>query len=114
MVRAVLLEVCGTQEEYKGLGLLEGKHSISFSAYDGLIAGQDLFWVQTTLAAMVRMFKRVGSRKNWARPKQWYSHQGSSRANREQRLARGERRMKGPLFGVVIEPGYDTRSVGGE
>ena len=64
VVRAVLLEVCGPQEAHNGFGWLAGKNNICFYEDDGKIAGCNSIWMQTTLAAMVRMFERVGLPKN--------------------------------------------------
>ena len=59
VVREVLPEVCGPQEAHHGFVWVAGDHTILFYAYDRQIAGHNTIWVQTALAAMVRMFERV-------------------------------------------------------
>ena len=68
-IRVVLLEVCGPQMAHQGLGWSVGEHNIFFCADDGRIVGPDPFWVQTTLMAMVRMFKKVGLQTNLGKTK---------------------------------------------
>ena len=69
VVRAVLLEVCGTQEVHHRFGWSAGEHKICFYADDGRIAGRNPIWVQTILQAIVRMFERVGLQTNLGRTK---------------------------------------------
>ena len=55
VVREVLLEVCGPQEEHKGLGWVASEHNIFFYANDGRIVGRKPILVQRILAVVVRM-----------------------------------------------------------
>ena len=59
VVRAVLLEVFGTQEVHKNFGWVTGEHNILFYADVGRLVGCNSIWVQTSLTSMVRMFYRV-------------------------------------------------------
>ena len=69
VVRAVLVDVCRSQEAHHGFGWAVGKHNIRFYADDGQIAGHNLIWAQTALAAMVRIFERIGLQKNMSKTK---------------------------------------------
>ena len=64
VVRAALMEVCGTQESQHGFGWAVGEHNICFYADDRRIEGRNPIWVHTALTAMVIMFDRVGLQKN--------------------------------------------------
>ena len=59
VLRAVLLDICGTQEAHHVSGWLAGEHCNIFYVDNGRIAGRNLIWVQTTMKSMVRMFERV-------------------------------------------------------
>ena len=59
VVRAVLVDVCRSQEAHHGFGWAVGKHNIRFYADDGQIAGRNPIWVQTALTAMVIISERV-------------------------------------------------------
>ena len=63
-VRAVLMEVCTTQEAQHRQGCQERNHNIVFYVYDDHISGRNSIQVQTTLAAAVQMFKKVVSQTN--------------------------------------------------
>ena len=56
MVRAVLDEVCGTQEAQHGSGWAAGERNVIFYADDGRIAGRDHKWVHYVLTVTVAMF----------------------------------------------------------
>ena len=64
MVRAVLLEVCGTQDLQHGSGWAAGDNNIVFYADDGGIAGRNPIWVQKNLTVVLMMFERVGLQTN--------------------------------------------------
>ena len=51
------------------MGRSEGEHNICFYADDVRIAGRDPIWVQTSLATMIIMFKRVGLQTNLSKTK---------------------------------------------
>ena len=59
VVRSVLLEVCNPQEAHHGLSWAADEYNINFCAEDVHIAGRNPILVQTTPAAVVRMFRRV-------------------------------------------------------
>ena len=59
VVRAVLMEVCGPQEEQHGLIWSAVYHSIVLYVGNDHIAGCKPNWVQTTLKTVVLMFNRV-------------------------------------------------------
>ena len=44
VVRAVMMEVFGPQESYRGFGWAEGEHNIVFYAGGGCIAGRKTIW----------------------------------------------------------------------
>ena len=69
MVRAALLEVCGSQEAQHGLGWAAGEHNICFYADDRRILGHNSIWVQTALMDMVRIFERVVLQTNLSKTK---------------------------------------------
>ena len=69
LVRAVLLEVCGTQEAHHGFGWSVGEHIYFKYSDDGQIAGSNPIWLQTTLTSMVRIFEKVGFQKNLSKIK---------------------------------------------
>ena len=69
VVRAVLLEVCDSQEAHHGFGWAVGDHNILFYADFGRIAGRNMIWAQTALTSMVRMFERVGLHINLSKTK---------------------------------------------
>ena len=64
LVRVVLMEVYRTQEAQYGLGWAAREHNKLLFVYNGLIAGHNPIWIQTTLTADVRTFDRVGLQKN--------------------------------------------------
>ena len=82
-----------------------GEHNIVFYAEDGQIAELNPIWLHTTLAAIVRMFKRVGLQKTWARLKKWSALWVSFGAKRGKQRKRGEQQEKGQLFRSRREPG---------
>ena len=59
VVRAVMLEVCGTQEAHHIFGWQSGEHNIVLYTNNGQITGRNPIWVYRTLTSMVRMFERV-------------------------------------------------------
>ena len=69
VVRVVLMEVCVPQEAHYIFGWAVGDHNGVFYADDSRIARHNPIWVQTTLAATVRMFESVGMRKNIGKTK---------------------------------------------
>ena len=69
VVRVVLTEVCGPQEAHHGFGWAAGEHKIVFCADGGGIAGYNPIWFQTTLTAMVRIFKMLVLLKNIGKTK---------------------------------------------
>ena len=69
VIREALLEVCGYRESHSGFGWAAVEHNVWFYAYDGRVAGCNLILVQTSLTAMVRMFERVGLKKNLSKTK---------------------------------------------
>ena len=57
--REVLLKVFRPQEAHHGLVWVADEHNTILYAENGRIAGSNPTWVQTTLAAVARMFKGV-------------------------------------------------------
>ena len=53
VMRAVLDEVCRTQEAHNGLGWAVEERNLAFYANNGMIAGQEQEWVQDTLTGTV-------------------------------------------------------------
>ena len=70
VVRAFLLVVFLPQEANHGFGWSVGEHKICFYADDGKIDGRNPIWINPTLTAMVRMFKRVGFQTNLGKTKE--------------------------------------------
>ena len=64
VVRAILWEICGLQNDQNGFGWSAGEHNICFYANYRRIAGQYPILVQTYLTTMVRMFERSGLQTN--------------------------------------------------
>ena len=64
VVRAVIIEVYGTQEAHHGFGWAEVKHNIFLYVDDGQILGRNSIRLQTTLTGMVSMFGILGLQKN--------------------------------------------------
>ena len=60
VVRAVLAEVCGMQEEQHCLGWKAGETTLVFYADTSWIAARDHIWVQDELLVMVGMLRIVG------------------------------------------------------
>ena len=60
LVREILLEVCGPQEAHHGFVWAAGEHNTILYVDDCRIEGRKPIWVQTTLTAVVRMFKKLG------------------------------------------------------
>ena len=69
VVKAVLLEFCRPQDAHHGLCWEAGGHSIILYADYGCIVGSNHIWVQKTITAVVRMFKRVGLLSNFGKTK---------------------------------------------
>ena len=69
MVRAVLDEVCGTQEAQHGSGWAAGERNVIFYADDGRIAGRYHKWVHDALSAIVAIFCRMGLKKTLKKTK---------------------------------------------
>ena len=69
VVRAVIMEVCGPQEEHHGFVWAAGNHNIVFYADDGRILERNPIRVQTTPTDMVRMFEIMGLQKNLGKTK---------------------------------------------
>ena len=63
------MKVCGPQESHHRLGWAAGEYNIILYADDSDIAGCNPIWVQTTLAAVVRMFDRLVLLKNIGKTK---------------------------------------------
>ena len=60
VVRAVLDEVCGTQDSQHRLVYFAGERKLVFYANNGMIAGRDHEWVQNILKVTLAMFRRLG------------------------------------------------------
>ena len=69
VVRAFLMEVCGLQEANHGFGWSVVNNNILFYVNDGQIAGRNPIWVQSTVSATLRIFKRLGLQTNLGKAK---------------------------------------------
>lgn len=64
LVRAVMLEVCGTQDTHHGLVWVVLENNMVLYEDYGRIVGRNPILVQTTLSTVVRIFDRVGINMN--------------------------------------------------
>ena len=64
VLRAVLTEVCGSQEDHHRVGWVAGERNILFYVYNRRIKFRDLYWLQDSLSVTVDMFRSVRMETN--------------------------------------------------